>query len=138
LSITNTITHRKKVGDAQARRTAVAYYIQNSEIDRHKTLAGNSMREAWVPLPNSDQLRYTTTVKSSIFFPLGEAGLNQPAGNIYLTEAYALPYRGCWSVFGSGNYDCNWSYIKGSTHIVIGSELLFDILPATIEEFVDV
>src|SRR5690606_19733136 len=87
---------------------------------------------------NSDQLRYTTTVESSMNFPLGEAGLNQSAGNIYLTEAYALPYRGCWSVFGAGKFNCDWEYIKGSAHIDIGSELLLDVLPATIGEFMDV
>ncbi|MCA9998882.1 MAG: hypothetical protein KDE56_24130, partial [Anaerolineales bacterium] len=132
-AITNTINFRKQANDDEARRTAVSYHVQPSETDQHATLSGNSMHGDWVSLPGR-ALQYTTTVtgETAVSFSDSSTGLNQPIRNLYLTEAYALPYKGCWLGIDSA---CNWEYIKGSTHIDVGSELLFDIFPATIAEF---
>ncbi len=138
LGITNTITHRKQSNDDEARRSAFAYFIQKQRIERHHGLSGNSMHDAWTPVPDSRQLRYTTSIRTPEAIPFGPAGLNRSMSARYLTEAYALPYAGCWSFFGAGEFDCDWEYIKGSMHINFGSELVFDVLPDTIEAFMDV
>ena len=97
------------------------------------TLKGNSIREQWVTLPGR-ALQYTTTVTSDAYqFATAGTGLNRPIADFYLTEAYALPYRGCWL----GVSGCNREYVFGSLHIDVGEELLFDVFPATLAEFVD-
>ncbi|MFZ0546726.1 MAG: LamG-like jellyroll fold domain-containing protein [Candidatus Promineifilaceae bacterium] len=136
IDITNTIEHRKSSNDGEARRTTTAYFVEEGEIDHE--VAGNSMRADWTAIPNSRKLTFTTTITSATAFGFGEPGINKPINNLYLTESYALPYQGCWAVFGQETNNCDWEYIKDSNHIDVGSELLFDILPSTISGFMDV
>ncbi|MCO5189956.1 MAG: hypothetical protein M9918_17410 [Anaerolineae bacterium] len=133
IAITNTINYRKEFNDAEGKYAAFAYYAQTSRMDQHSTLSGNSIREQWVELPGRT-LQYTDTVTSTVYeFATVGTGLNRPIENLYLTEAYALPYKGCWL----GITGCNREYIFDSLHINIGEELLFDVFPNSLDEFVD-
>ncbi len=135
MSITNTIEYRKNSNDNQAKRTVMQYTLQYDTIDQHGDLPGNSMRSDWQALPGR-ALQYATVITPTqpYFNPL--AGLNRNFPNIYVTEAYAVPYEGCWTI-GSTEVDCDWEYLKGSNHLEVGRTFLLDILPATVEEFVD-
>ena len=133
LNITNTISYRKQSNASEADRSVFAYYLQRTPVDQHQDLQGNSMSDAWVKLGNS-QLRMATTITTSQPISFSTPGLNQFM-NVYLSEAYALPYQGCWAFAGLESNTCRWEFIKASTHVNIGEELLFDILPNTISGF---
>ncbi|MEM7117131.1 MAG: LamG-like jellyroll fold domain-containing protein, partial [Chloroflexota bacterium] len=135
--IDNTIHFRKQSNNDEARRSAFAYYVQSAETDRHGSLNGNSMGGDWTPI-NGRKLQYTTTITGTSPITFTTVGLNKPISALYLTEAFAIPYQGCWSVFGAETDDCDWAYIKGSNHVDTGSELYFDILPATVAAFAQV
>ncbi len=133
-AITNTIHFRKQSNNSEARRSAFSYSVQQTENDQHGGLNGNSMNGDWV-IVNGRKLQYTTTITSA--FPLNfvTSGINQSLPSLYLSEAYAIPYQGCWAVVGIETNDCDWAYIKGTNHIDVGAELYFDILPTTVSAF---
>jgi hypothetical protein len=135
IEITNTITYRKQANAGEARRSAFDYILQSDQVDQHDGLPANTMRDEWVKIGNS-QLRYTTTIPSTEPISFGLPSINSPV-DVYLTEAFAIPYQGCWAVVGIETNNCDWEYIKNSSHIDVGSELLFDILPSTISGFMD-
>ena len=60
------------------------------------------------------------------------AGVNR-SFIFYLDSAYDLLGKSCWVI-----YDCKNKYVSGSSSTEIGSSFVFDIYPATLDEFVDV
>jgi hypothetical protein len=78
----------------------------------------------------------TAALTQSVSFDSAGTGINRSFdGDLYFTEAYAAPYRACWQLI-EVEFDCDWYHYNDSNHINLGSDVVFDIFPATLAEFV--
>ncbi|MBK9051468.1 MAG: hypothetical protein IPL78_11290 [Chloroflexi bacterium] len=134
-------------------KTVFRYFLQDDPIDQEGGLSQGEMVGEWVNLPdlligtmpspvggmvNSYENQARTTQIVSLNVPLSNigTGIDQSMdGELYVTESYILPYRGCWK-FAGYNTDCRWYKIDGSNHINLGEELIYDVLPQTLNDFV--
>lgn len=137
VAVTNTLKYYSESSVSEARRTSVEYSMQPNDDDQHSGLSNNGMRDDWDSI-GGRKVQFSTTVTNSTTISLGATGINRNLdGLIYLSEAYSIPYEGCWLAFGF-EADCNWYYAKGTNPINLGQYQVFDVLPPTISEFVDV
>jgi predicted outer membrane repeat protein len=137
VSVTSTILRGKDDTDSDARKTTFLYALQDAPDDFAYPELGE-ISDGWVAL-DGRYLSYETRVEqeqsTDISFAELGSGINRDmAGMLYLSEAYALPYRGC--VNWGFNLTCSsWYYTNGHTHLNLGEYLAFDILPPTLSEF---
>jgi hypothetical protein len=141
VSATNTLKYRTYSYDGTTidfndldSRAVFRYYAQAAEVDRHNQLTEGEMSGEWVKV-SSDQAK--TSATASLAVPLSDLGTGIAQsldGNFYLTEAYITPYQGCWKVAGAV-VNCNWYKFSGSSHINLGEEMVYDVLPSTLDEF---
>ena len=131
-TITNTISKSKPTGlgslehfgydlNALLRDSNFRYTLQSSKIDHHAGLKSGQL--TW---------RNNTEIFSpTLALPFDAAGLNQTLP-LYLTESFLSPTLECWGVLVQV---CDRSNYKDSFHTYLGEDIVFDILPATIDEF---
>ena len=148
MTITNTIVATNTFTNQST--NTFDYVLQESATDQHSDLDINQMNSEWVLvedvytatvlvggfLPYTDVYdgaRMTETVVITLPFSNAGQGVNQSIPTFYLTEAYALAVRGCWQFIWE---DCTWESIKGSNHMEM-DYLIFDILPDTLQAFVE-
>ncbi|MFZ0548411.1 MAG: thrombospondin type 3 repeat-containing protein, partial [Candidatus Promineifilaceae bacterium] len=135
VAVTNTVRYDDDYSFSNLEnRTVFRYFLQDDEIDQHQTLTQGEMVGEWVAV-DGDEARASDVL--SITIPMSNigAGIDQSLdGEMYVTEAYIVPYQGCWK-FAGIPVDCDWYKIKGSSHINLGQELVYDILPATLSSF---
>lgn len=115
-------------------RTVFRYFAQDDEDDQHDGLAQGEMVGEWVSV-DGDEARASDVI--SITIPLSRigTGIDQSLdGEFYVTEAYIAPYQGCWKFAGIPT-DCTWYKFSGSSHINIGQELVYDVLPSSLRGF---
>ena len=156
-TLTTTVTHRNP-GDWRAkaylwlyskdqiRSTTFKYGLDSGELDLsasrnqqkgdwevadHHKYGGHTMYRA----EKTDDLATTTTL---------EAGINRKV-NLKLTTAYAIPGVECWTLYWWIPIPpilfpipiCFNKGIDGSEPTDMGSSIVFDVLPATLDAFVD-
>ncbi|MCP4537114.1 MAG: DUF11 domain-containing protein, partial [Chloroflexi bacterium] len=134
LKVTNTI---KILGDQDdAKDTAFKYYLQGTEKNKHDNLdLGDTDWQvtSWFPDLGWGEIARTLATYSTpepllVNFADAGVGINRSLP-IYLTEAYAIPIEECW-------FDvCSLDKHAGSLHLSIGDYILYDILPATLDDF---
>ncbi|MEM8859471.1 MAG: LamG-like jellyroll fold domain-containing protein, partial [Chloroflexota bacterium] len=136
IDITNTLKYYSYSSVSEARRTSVAYSIEEDDGDQHSGLENNGMRDDWDSIGDR-QVQFSTTIQNGQAIAMPGTGINSDLeGRFYLSEAYSVPYEGCWLVIGI-EADCTWYYQKGTNPISLGEFQIFDVLPPTISEFVD-
>lgn len=118
--------------DDNLRRSTFEYRWQEEEEEFHKHLSLGDMRSKWKKIDGGRPFYIARTIESEEAFPLPEAGVNQPV-ELFLSEAYALPDQECWGVLVFA--ECYITAEKGTAHYNIGEQLVFDVLPATLDEF---
>ena len=126
----------------RAEKASFSYVFQQSETDHHQELGWNEV--IWDKLITRSEFfegvevatfgyLYKDFVLDPLTFDFSDygAGLNVPLGDVYLSESYRVPIKEC-----SLDIVC-WANEKedGTVHINIGSLLYFDIIPATLDDF---
>ncbi len=112
------------------RESTFGYGLQSQKTPLHGPLGLGSMSGSWLKIQGTDAWYTKTTVASKTGFMLGAAGINRPAGSIYLSEAYAIPEQECWGL--AMLKVCSIETEKGTSHFDVGSGIVYDILPATL------
>jgi hypothetical protein len=115
------------------RKSDFDYRWQEEQNDFHDPLSLGGMKDAWHRTKGGRPLYYTDTVATDTGFLLRDAGINRPVESLYLSEAYAVPAQQCW-----GYKEFKYCYIsaeKDTIHYDLGSGLIYDILPATLDGF---
>ncbi|MCU0501974.1 MAG: hypothetical protein MUC51_09445, partial [Anaerolineae bacterium] len=120
--------------DDNLKKATFVYKWQEEENDFHDDLSLGDMKSDWKKT-SGGRYYYATPVDSEEAFPLPGTGINQPV-DLYLSEAYALPAQECWgsALFGLISA-CYIRSEKGTAHYDIGEQLVFDVLPATLDGF---
>ena len=143
-TITNTIHQNHKIGVGTAEAVGLGthdlkamfdnatflYTLQTSKTDHHSALDAGLVD--WTDLSLSGgwyKAQAVFTPTHSVRFTV--AGLNQST-QLYLTESYHIPALECWGFIIQG---CQRSDIADSNHIDLGDDFVFDVLPATFDDF---
>lgn len=136
LTVTNTVSYKDGFSFSTLEdKTVFRYYLEDDEIAHHNDLIQGEMIGEWQSLADRHA---STTQLVNITVPLNVIGTGIAEsldGEMFVTESFILPYQGCWKLAGN-NVDCSWYKIKDSFHINLGEELVYDILPQTLSEFV--
>ncbi len=125
------------------RKSTFIYQMQTAETDLHNSLNLDQMRDDWqVSVNRTEAYGNVTTSFGDIYvtkYPTATvnfadigAGINQSLKPLYLTEAFAAPYEECVTVIFSF---CDWESLRHSSHFDVGENLIFDILPSTLDGF---
>ncbi|MGD2077681.1 MAG: hypothetical protein PVH18_04835, partial [Chloroflexota bacterium] len=118
--------------DENLKKTNFDYRWQDEEEAFHAGLSLGGMTDRW--LAAADEHRYyAPDAATSEGIPLGAAGINQSLEGLVLSEAYALPEQECWG-WRAWSY-CSIQAEKSTSHFDIGSSIIYDILPATLDGF---
>ncbi len=124
MPVTTTMTGKRGVTSLKA--NSMVYQLSENEVKL--STSRNVRKDDWDiidPKPIGriiDNLTYATTMR---------AGVNVPT-SLVLNSAYSLEGQSCWVSF------CTNKTIKGSSSDSLGSAIVFDVLPPTLEEFVKV
>lgn len=133
-------------GDTYLRESRFKYEYQLAESDIHDGLSTGSGPDPWKsPAPYGGTLYMTQTLNSlQLDSPihLTRAGLNLPA-SLFLTEGYQINAQECIGVPVPVVPPFIWIIIPvcwlrdtgDSLHTPLGEQLVFDILPASLDEF---
>ncbi|MGD8904785.1 MAG: hypothetical protein PVI67_14570, partial [Anaerolineae bacterium] len=105
------------------------YRWQTQQEDLDSELSLGQMVGYWEETDGGRPFYYADTVPSEPI-PLPGAGINQSLGGLYLSEAYAVPEQECWAFVG-----CEIKTERSTTHFDMGSGLIYDVLPATLDGF---
>ncbi len=133
VDVTNTLTYGAAYGTTKAKKTVFTYTLDTSAVDRHSSLSAGQMSASWQTI-GSTKLRNISHPALSAPISLRNigTGINR-AVPLYLNESFLVPYAGCW--FHIKSSDCTFEY-QGAYNALEVSDT-FDILPDTIEEFVE-
>ncbi|HSH04557.1 MAG TPA: LamG-like jellyroll fold domain-containing protein, partial [Anaerolineae bacterium] len=149
--ITNSLTYDpNKHSESDLRRSTFLYTVDRYNRANHYYLGLDGMNSQWQTV-NGNTIRQNQTIPPNAIIPFHRVGKNVSFGDrLYLNEAFAIPYIGCWrvwqgplvSLIRTGNtndsfheYNCSTETLKNSQHIDIGRYQYFDIFPATFTEF---
>ncbi|MDX1413779.1 MAG: LamG-like jellyroll fold domain-containing protein [Candidatus Promineifilaceae bacterium] len=127
LPVTATITGTNSFQTRDFWSNSLDYKLSLSKA-RFETSKG-ARADDWNQSFNSEGL-YGVIYDTAILTETLRAGVNIPA-SLWLDTAYALRGQSCWWTF------CSEKYINGSSSENLGATIIFDVLPATVEEFVD-
>ena len=155
LSITNTIdmialpaniggAYPYQYNDSNLRSSTFSYKLQDSETDFHDTLGRIVLNSEWEYADGdgpqwgdaghtwkaAEPVYITRTLRSETGVPFGAAGLNRHLTQ-YLSEAFAIPEQNC--ILGI----CTVWTDRESRHFPLSDSLVFDVFPATLDEFYD-
>lgn len=78
------------------------------------------------------------TIKNTMAVPFSAIGTGiniSLTNNLYLNEYYRVPYEGCWRILFK--FGCAFYTTTNDTHIPLGDYFTFDILPNTVNDFVN-
>ena len=119
---------------AMAFNSTFSYTLQSSQIDHHDALSlgetdwqGSFYEDDW----NNWHGSATHTATPRQVITLDKAGLNQ-ATNAYLSESFINPGVVCWGFILQG---CERQDYKDTFHTNLGDDFIFDVLPATLDDF---
>ncbi len=141
-AITNTITQAEfnGLGAATAdtfgwdvedllQKSTFVYTLQTSATDHESGLSAGEV--AWDKIRGGDFPQYRANLTADYALPLRTAGINQST-HLYLTESFRLPTLECWGFLVQG---CSHNDYADSTHMDLGDDFIFDVLPATFDGF---
>ncbi len=131
-TITNTVSKSKATGlgsmehfgydlNDLLKKSTFLYTLQTTKTDHHSGLKAGGT--TWS--------NNTAVFHPSTTFDFTGAGLNQTM-SLYLTESYVAPALECWGFLVQV---CGRSDIRDSSHTYLGEDIVFDILPATLDQF---
>jgi uncharacterized repeat protein (TIGR01451 family) len=106
------------------RDSTFRYTLQQTETDQHAGLAQETV--AW-----DDDNRAAFQVSGNAL--LSKQGINQ-SFPMYLTESWNMDALECWGFIVQ---DCNWKEYKESAHIDLSENMVFDVLPTTLDGFIE-
>ncbi|MEM7124821.1 MAG: LamG-like jellyroll fold domain-containing protein [Chloroflexota bacterium] len=109
---------------SKMRRSAMGYYLQQSQIDHHDELDFGDV--SW----GNDN---TEVFQPSLTLTYDEAGINQRAA-MYFTESYNVVNLECWGFVFTSSATCEEHPVRGSNHTAL-DDLVLDIFPATLDDF---
>ncbi|HEX8683017.1 MAG TPA: LamG-like jellyroll fold domain-containing protein, partial [Ardenticatenaceae bacterium] len=107
------------------RDSTFRYTLQQTETDQHAGLAQETV--AW-----DDDNRAAFQVSGSALL-FSKQGINQ-SFPMYLTESWNMDALECWGFIVQ---ECDWKEYKDSAHIDLSENMVFDVLPATLDGFID-
>ncbi len=120
------------------KKATYRYDLQNAQTDQHSGLDLGDMEDEWTDVETELTPFGRWTVQTSATarggLTLAATGINRTF-NMYLTEAFAVPYQGCWEIIGF-EVDCDIYEVSDSSHLNLGEDQPFDVLPTTLAEFV--
>ena len=150
LNFVASITTTLDVGGAvtDGRRATFRYFLEREGTDHHAALNMKDMQNEWTAIRNEalpswlpayylQAVQTASTVNNGQSVPLAlHAGINRSlSGELYLNEGMVIPYEGCWVDWLGIDETCKWYSVKDSNWIDLGEYQVFDILPATLDEF---
>ncbi|MCX6047480.1 MAG: LamG domain-containing protein, partial [Chloroflexi bacterium] len=103
------------------KKSTFLYTLQTSKTDHHAGLSAGAL--TW---QNNTEVFHPSTT-----FDFTGAGLNQTMP-LYLTESFVAPALECWGFLVQ---ICGRSDYKDSFHTYLGEDIVFDILPTTLDQF---
>ncbi|MEM7115136.1 MAG: LamG-like jellyroll fold domain-containing protein, partial [Chloroflexota bacterium] len=141
MNITTKFDGGSRTGDAK--RATVRYLLDDEETDNHSGLGQNNMTSEWSTSGKYIEATQSVVNADAIAFP--GPGINRDmTGRVYLNEGIVIPYEGCWQIpiyttFGTYyiDADCTWYDIKRTNHFHLGEHQVYDVLPATIGDFME-
>lgn len=125
--------YKGQFSETQLRRSTFKYVWQSTQDDYHEGLKLGGMTTAWEKTDGWLPLVYADSVPAPAPFTLDRAGINESLTPLYFSEAYAVPEQECWGIFPYGG--CGISTERATNHYDIGQGLIFDVFPATLDEF---
>ncbi len=149
IPITTTITH-KDPDDGRLDLYLAAYYTASnlrsttfqyelSETNNPEKVGRDEMRSQWEVRKDHKYIfghqmyRATAFAEPSINVLL-QAGVNHPLPDIFLLNSFALPGVECWNALIG--HVCVDKSIRDTSSNEVGSAIILDILPDTLDEFV--
>ncbi len=135
IDITNTIKYGGDSTASQARHAAFLYTIDGAPIDRSASVSESEMSGDWVSAGNN-QVRLNRIASSTTVLALSSigTGINRSFdGELYVNEAYQLPFRGCWFKYTPIN--CSVETFGGYTYLNVGAGESLDIFPDSLTDF---
>ncbi|KPL91653.1 LamG-like jellyroll fold domain-containing protein [Herpetosiphon geysericola] len=133
MRVTNTLLYGTQYSAADANKASFLYTLDDEPVDYHTQINKGDMRGDWVAI-GGRKIQLTKTIESVEALALTRVGvgINRSLdGLLYLSEAYQVPYSGCWLDL----FSCSTETVGGSSEINIGASETLDILPASISEF---
>ncbi|HRW06177.1 MAG TPA: putative Ig domain-containing protein, partial [Caldilineaceae bacterium] len=109
------------------KRSAFSYTLQPTQTTHYDDIVLGEQFNEWQKQQKLFQTEHT--------FTFDQVGLNQPPGDIYLTESFKIPAMECW---GFGAQYCRQRVFRNAVHYDFTGEFLFDVFPATFDEFITV
>jgi uncharacterized repeat protein (TIGR01451 family) len=129
-----TVFYRSLFTASVLRSSTFAYVLQSRKNDLHNSLSRGRHSDEWSQ--SGDDFRLRRDVQTT--FTLDNAGINQPlggTGDLFLSEGFAYPVAECiilpvppWST-------CHVRTSKRTDHFPVGSNLFYDVFPATLTGF---
>ncbi len=105
------------------------YQMQTAEIDIHEDLDRGDMQDEWQDVPEGQTGDiYIHKTVPTIPVTLPAAGINRRL-QVYLSEGYNIPVQNCYVGV------CVVEDERDTIHYPMTDTLVFDILPATLDEF---
>ncbi len=106
-----------------------SYQMQTEETDIHDDLGRWAMEDEWQEVPEGQSGDiYIHQVVPEVPVTLPPAGINREL-QVYLSEGYNIPVQNCYLGV------CVVDDDKDTIHYPLTNTLVFDILPATLDEF---
>ncbi|CAA9314282.1 MAG: hypothetical protein AVDCRST_MAG93-5423, partial [uncultured Chloroflexia bacterium] len=115
------------------KRSTFDYQIQRTPQDIHADLQMDSMASGWTESGDSRALVMSKTAAPGEI-TLDQVGINQPIA-AYLAEGYVVPRVTCTSILGLSS--CLTESDRGSLHIPLDTTFKLDVLPATLDDFME-
>ncbi|MCA9875491.1 MAG: hypothetical protein KC441_17595, partial [Anaerolineales bacterium] len=135
MPITTVITqsHKVDIGEDEFRSNSYVYDLAALDAYQSGLSTSHGDRAGDWAVVDSTVLGYIGTVSDTVSYEATlSAGINR-SFVFYLDTAYDLLGKSCW--WGS---DCKDKYVDGTDSTEVGSAIVFDVYPSTVEEFVDV
>lgn len=138
------LPYRYQFSNANVRESNFAYQIVGNEAPIHEGLTLGGMTASWQPpAPDSwapDAMYVFTQTVASAPLTFTEAGLNRPLLGVYLAEGYRIHTQECWALPNPAIIPplipvCYLRAQADTTYIDLGSNILFDVFPATVGDF---
>ena len=105
------------------------YRWQTEKHAFHSELSRGTVVTEWEETDGGRPYYITPTIPSDPI-ALPQAGINRPIDGLYFSEAYAVPEQECWMFDG-----CSIQTERSTSHFDMGSDLIYDVLPATLDGF---
>ena len=138
------LPYRYQFGDEFLVESTFDYEILPGQFPITADIALNQMTGLWQPpMPDSwapDSNFVVTKTMTSLPVPFGNPGINRPLNETFLVEGYAINVQECFTIppvfpIVVPVPVCYLREDVANNYINLGQGLVFDVLPATLDEF---